>query len=340
MFFVSFLIALATNVTRLATLLHPQIEIIMDIPWVFDLAEFLYQLLFSWGSCFLLGILLLKKGGIVAGKSRKIKILQFVMVFLFLLLTLSLGILSEKYLFDNLMNSRMYRGNFVIRAIVSFGLIYVVVRVIRISQERRAKELENEMLRSAYFNAQLKNLKAQVNPHFLFNSLSSLSSLMTEDMESAQKYVANLAKVFRYSMSEHTASLVDLSKEVDSLKANIELLKIRFEDNLKITIGLEDIEKYQIPSMSLQPLLENVTKHNDISKKNPMYIDLIIMEGKIHFINRLTKPKHDVVSNGIGLFNLNERYKLQLNSEIVIRKTRDQFEVQLPLVLKKEYNGS
>ncbi|MEO1012261.1 MAG: histidine kinase [Bacteroidota bacterium] len=323
LFYVSFLIAFAMNVNRIIPAINPEVEIVLDVPLVFDVAEIMYQMITGWFFHFLLGLLLLKKMWVSRDDAQQTKLLKYVLIFLFLGVSVLISIYSQKFFFDNLMNSRVYRVNFIIRFLVSMGLIFVLVRVLKMTQRHRAKELENEMLKTAYFKAQLKNLKAQVNPHFLFNSLSSLTSLIAEDSNAAQNYVKNLAKVFRHSLAEHSSSLVDLDQEMEMFNAHLALLKIRFEDNLKVTVAMENIQKYRLPAMSLQPLLENVTKHNHISEKNPIHIQIFIADDTIHFVNGLTKPKYETPSNGIGLFNLNERYKLLLDKEIVIQKTEN-----------------
>ncbi|MEM8762947.1 MAG: histidine kinase [Bacteroidota bacterium] len=334
LFYVSFFIAFSMNANRLTPLVHPEIEVVFDIPLAFDLAEFMYQIVIGWLFCFLLGILLLNKLRVGIDDPPKVKLLKYVLTALFLAVSLLFSIYSQKFLFDNLMNSRIFLTNSVVRFLVSSGLIFVVVRVLKLAQKHRAKELENEILKSAYFKAQLQNLKAQVNPHFLFNSLSSLTGLIAENSDAAQKYVKNLAKIFRYSLAEHSSSLVGLEQEMEMFHAYVTLLKIRFEDNLKVTVSTEGMEHYKLPSMSLQPLLENVTKHNHISDKHPINVNLFIADDKIHFINGLTQPKYDTPSNGIGLLNLNERYKLLLDENIVIQKTDNEFRVQLPLLAK------
>ncbi len=333
--FVSLFVALAMNANRLISTLHPEIEVIIDVPWVFNLFEFLYQVVFSWIYFFALGVLLLGLGGFDKSVNRNERLQKSALIFIFFSFSLLFGLLSQKYLFNNLMNSSIYRTAFIFRFVIGSGLIYVMVRVIRISKDRKAKELENEQLKSAYSDAQLKNLRAQINPHFLFNAFTNLSGLMAEDVKLAQKYVGNLSKVFRYSLAENASPLVELTKELESLRAQIELLKIRYQHNLNISIDIEKPDLYKIPVMSLQPLLDNVTKHNIISKVNPGYINVNVQNDKLYFSSAITVQKLDAPSNGIGLYNLNERFKLLLDKEIDIDKTENDFIVVLPL-MKKE----
>ncbi len=334
--YVSLIVAIAFNINTLLSSFNPEIQIILDVPWVFNFFEFLYQVAFSWTCFFVLGILLLNSSLIRQSDTKKQKAQKLTRILLFLAFSLIIGLFFQKHFFDNLMNSSIYRNSFIGRFVVGSSLIYVLVRVLNISNDRKMKALENERLKLAYSDAQLKNLRAQINPHFLFNAFANLSSLMNEDVGIAQRYVANLSKVFRYSLNENTSTLVELSKELESLNANIELLKIRHQDNLSILIDIKNPEYYEIPVMSLQPLLDNVTKHNIISEINKASITMTIKNDKLYFHNTLTVQKHDAASNGIGLHNLNERFKLLLHKEIEISKTENEFLVVLPLYNKQK----
>ncbi|MEM1337045.1 MAG: histidine kinase [Bacteroidota bacterium] len=332
-FYVSLILPFLMNSHRLTNFLFDK-SIIVGIPWQFNAAELAYQTFFQFVFCYVFGYIALNVLPVLKGDGIPTKTRKYLFLFLVFVVFLTAVGISQRLIFDNVLQVETYRTTYILRYSLSAVSMVILVRFFMLTREKRAKELENEMLKSAYYNAQLKNLKAQVNPHFLFNSFSSLSSIIAEDVPLAQKYVANLAKVFRYSLTENASQLVDLNKEIELLEANIELLKIRYESALQISINKANIEKYQIPSMSLQPLLENVTKHNHISNKWPMTLTVYVEDDEIHLINSLTTPKYDSPSNGIGLFNLNERYKLLLNKEITIQKTKDQFQVRLPLVIK------
>jgi LytS/YehU family sensor histidine kinase len=194
------------------------------------------------------------------------------------------------------------------------------------------RESENQRLRIAYYNVQLTNLRAQINPHFFFNALSSVSALIRTEPAKAQDYIAHLSKVFRYSLSHNQEQLVDLQKEIRFLRSNIELLEMRYEEAIIVNVDVPDNLHKKVPNMCLQPLLENAVKHNGASSIEPLYIDIKIYGNQIIFRNSISPPTFKEPSTGIGLLNLNERYKMLLGQEIEIQKSLDYFIVKLPLI--------
>jgi len=175
-------------------------------------------------------------------------------------------------------------------------------------------------------------LKGQLNPHFLFNSLSSLSGIIRENPELAQHYVGQLSKVFRYSLQQSGANLVTLGDEINMLKSYGELLTMRFEKAFELVLNIDTpFFKAQIPHLSLQLLLENAAKHNIATLKKPLKVQICINGGYLTVRNNLQEVINPEESTGIGLTNLNERYKILMGEEIEISKTKDEFIVKLPL---------
>ena len=175
-------------------------------------------------------------------------------------------------------------------------------------------------------------LKGQLNPHFLFNSLSSLSGIIRENPELAQHYVGQLSKVFRYSLQQSGANLVTLGDEINMLKSYGELLTMRFEKAFELVLNIDTpFFKAQIPHLSLQLLLENAAKHNIATIKKPLKVQVCINGGHLTVRNNLQEVINPEESTGIGLRNLNERYKILMGQEIEISKTGNEFIVKLPL---------
>ena len=196
-------------------------------------------------------------------------------------------------------------------------------------QKIKDRDLENEKIKSSYLNSKLENLKNQVNPHFLFNSFANLSALINKDQQKATEYLSSLSNVFRYSLNNVNEQIVDLSDELNLLKSYMELYKIRMLNGLSFKTDVLDTNK-KILHMSLQPLFENVIKHNKISNQYPLTIYLKQEGDKLIFINDINKKKV-LNSNGIGLTNLNERYKILTGKGINIKKRSEHFIVELPL---------
>lgn len=171
-------------------------------------------------------------------------------------------------------------------------------------------------------------LKTQVNPHFLFNSLNVLSSLIFEDPQRANIYTKKLSNIYRYFLSTNTRLSVMVGEEVLFLQSYIYLLQIRFEGALKINInGNTEIQKQIIP-VSIQLLIENAIKHNVASVEHPLIVDVNIFADNIEVINNL-QPRLNVEKSGHGLSNVQKQYSLY-DKKIEIMKTKNQFIVRIP----------
>ncbi|WP_285649493.1 sensor histidine kinase [Allomuricauda sp. NBRC 101325] len=329
LFLTSVFLAIALNVHRLFVFLPGEGRRI-GLPWVFNAPELAYQTLFQFGYCIFLGYLNLKwlrwEG---ADKKEITKNVGYNL--LFLILFLAFGSFSQKFLFENAPNLKLFILGYMFRLITSLVLLSILLKITLLNRIQKRKELENEQLKSAYFDAEIKNLKAQINPHFLFNSLSSLSALIRENPNKAQDYINHLSKVFRYSLGNHHEQLIGLDKELELLDSNIQLLKMRFEEALDIHIDVPKSLGIKLPHMSLQPLLENAVKHNFVSKEFPLRIDVFQEDHKLIFRNTLKEAIYKEPSTGIGLLNLNERYTILMGKSIDIIKTEQHFTVQLPI---------
>ncbi len=190
-------------------------------------------------------------------------------------------------------------------------------------------KLQKENLQS-----QFDVLKQQVNPHFLFNSLNVLTSLIRVEPELAEKFTEHLAKVYRYVLEKKDNELVTLSTEMNFLDAYIFLLNIRFMDKVKVNIRIpDDMRNFRIIPLAMQLLIENAIKHNAMSKKSPLVIEIFIDENKLlNVVNNLQEREAHMTSTGVGLKNIQNRYRLLNNSVPVFEKTATHFKAIIPLV--------
>lgn len=191
-----------------------------------------------------------------------------------------------------------------------------------------AEKLKRESLKS-----QFEALKAQINPHFLFNSLNVLTGLVYQDPDLSAKFIKQLSLVYRYLLENQNKELISIQEELDFLRSYIFLQKIRFGDNLCINIELSDNKNYNIPPLALQVLTENAIKHNEISEDHPLTIDITEKNGVIEVKNSKQLkniPTQD--SPGIGLKNLEDRYDFLINKKIQIHDDNDEFIVEIPKV--------
>jgi two-component system LytT family sensor kinase len=217
-----------------------------------------------------------------------------------------------------------------IRGVLIVGIAYVFSKFLVENEQKNEILLENEHLKNENLLVQLTSLKNQLNPHFLFNSLNTLSWLINEDKEKSQRYLQKLSQVLRYSLSMQEQSLVPLKEELTLLENYIFLLQMRFGDNLKVVKNIENIQ-FKIPPLSLQLLIENAIKHNIISTASPMSISIESKANSLIVSNTLNiKPNSE--GTGIGLVNLNERFKILANCEIGIEQNKKEFTVILPLI--------
>lgn len=217
----------------------------------------------------------------------------------------------------------------VIRGISIAGIAYYFSKFLIETDLKNEVLLENEQLKTENLLVQLTSLKNQLNPHFLFNSLNTLSWLINEDKDKSQRYLQKLSQVLRYSLNMQEQSLVPLKEELALLENYIFLLQIRFGDNLKVVRNIGNIQ-FKIPPLSLQLLIENAIKHNIISTASPMSIEIELKDNKLIVRNTLN-IKANSEGTGIGLVNLNQRFKILASQEIEIEQN-EAFTVILPLI--------
>ena len=190
-------------------------------------------------------------------------------------------------------------------------------------------KLQKENLQS-----QFDVLKQQVNPHFLFNSLNVLTSLIKLEPDLAEKFSEQLSKVYRYVLENKDYELVDLNTELNFLEAYIFLLNIRFVGKLNVNLNISDENRNdKIIPLGMQLLIENAIKHNVMSKSNPLVIDIFIDSNNcLNIINNLQSRPSQLISTGVGLKNIMNRYEL-LNLPLpTFEKTEKQFIAKVQLV--------
>ena len=194
----------------------------------------------------------------------------------------------------------------------------------------RQASIDNEKLRTEQVFTQFQSLKNQVNPHFLFNSLNALSSLVYEDQDKAVEFIRKLSQVYRYVLDKKDEEIVPISDEVTFLQNFIYLQKIRFGENIRFGIQGEEVEGY-LPPLALQLLVENAIKHNVISDDHLLKIEVRFNKESCIITNNV-KEKLSKDSTGIGLNNLKARYQYLSDKEVVIENDDSVFRVVLPIL--------
>lgn len=206
-------------------------------------------------------------------------------------------------------------------------------KIYELMSQRQKMVLENEWLKNESLQATYNTLVNQINPHFLFNSLNSLSMLVRENHnDTALAYIDRLSDTFRYILQNSQTRELTLREELDFTRSYMYVLEARYEGKLFFDISIEEgYEEWRMPTFSIQPLIENAVKHNTITKSDPLRIS-IRNEGANLIVSNSIKPKLDPEEGtGIGLRNLSDRYKLLTGKDIRIVDDGKTFSVVLPL---------
>lgn len=213
------------------------------------------------------------------------------------------------------------------------SLIFHVIFFYKALNQRKVKE---HQIVAKTETAKYESLKSQIDPHFLFNSLNVLTSLIGENPKQAEKFTTKLSKVYRYVLEQKSKDLVLLEEELQFAKNYMELLKMRFEDaviiNLPETISNPE---FKIVPLSLQLLLENTIKHNVITKENPLVVE-IIEEDNYLIVKNNFNPKNTLEKGTkVGLKNIQERYRLISQRKVIIENENENFIVKIPLLTQR-----
>lgn len=209
----------------------------------------------------------------------------------------------------------------------------VLISIVLYSITRRQQvTLEKEKLQTENLMVRYEALEKQIDPHFLFNSLNTLSGLIGNDDNKAQQYLHQLASSYRYIMQ--AKRLVTLEDELNFVDSYSQMMQIRYGENLKIERKVDSrYLHYQLIPISLQHLMENALKHNTISGRYPLTITLeTTKNGNFRVSNPIRPKQEDVGNSGLGLANLRKRYQMLSQSDIVISNTDDTFSVEIPLI--------
>lgn len=220
---------------------------------------------------------------------------------------------------------------------ISFMLVVVVLygKIFQLIMFQQRMTIENERLKTENMRSRYDVLINQMNPHFFFNSLNSLSSLVREDKNTdALNYIDRLSDTFRYIMQGGGNTITTLREELQFIESYKYLLEIRYEGKLFIDINVppNDMDR-KLPALTLQPLIENAVKHNTITRSNPLNVT-ISSDGINVFVSNPLQPKIDDSERGtgIGLKNIASRYRLLTECDITIINDSKSFTVRLPLV--------
>ncbi|MFT4834568.1 MAG: sensor histidine kinase YesM [Flavobacteriaceae bacterium] len=229
--------------------------------------------------------------------------------------------------FDDLMSKLSFRNYF--PALVMTIAIMAIMHGRGFLLEWRKATIEKEQYKNDSLNFKYEALKNQVNPHFLFNSLNVLSSLVYENQDKAVEFISKLSNVYRYVLDSKNEELVDVSRELGFIKSFIFLQQIRFDESL--IVNVIGTSNGFVPPLALQVLLENAIKHNIVSASKPLTIDLKLSDHEILVSNNI-QEKLSKDSTGIGLDNLKARFDFLTERKVTIENDGKTFTVTVPVL--------
>ena len=203
-------------------------------------------------------------------------------------------------------------------------------------RELQKKKVTEQKIIAGTASAQFDALKNQLDPHFLFNSLNVLTSLIDENPDNAQRFTTSLSKVYRYVLEQKNKELISVDEELKFARTYVSLLKMRFEDSIVFELPekASNPETKVVP-LSLQLLLENAVKHNIVNSSKPLHIKIYEEDGNLVVKNNLQPKEVIKKSSGVGLANIQQRYKLLTNKKVTVQKTEAYFSVKIPMLTKQ-----
>lgn len=228
----------------------------------------------------------------------------------------------------------------IVMAISLNTVILIILDLILLKEKKTKIEIENAQLRLKNSEAQNQQLKQQIHPHFLFNSLNTLKSLINKSPDVAEDYLIKLSDFLRTSVSAGNDNIVKLKEELKLCLNYLEMQKIRYGRAIQFNVDIPE-KIYPtgfVPVFSLQLLTENAIKHNALTNESPLQIQIKYDEGWITVINNLQPKLTTETTTGSGLTNLAERYKILSGDEIIIRTTANHFSVSIKILRNEDNN--
>jgi len=219
--------------------------------------------------------------------------------------------------------------------VVVFLIVSLAIHAFYFYKAFNENKVKEQKIIATTANAQFESLKNQIDPHFLFNSLNVLSSLIEENPENAQKFTTSLSKIYRYVLEQKDKELVAVSEELAFAKIYMQLLAMRFENSISYELPESSNENAKVVPLSLQLLLENCIKHNIVSSSKPLHIKISMEDNQLIIENNWQKKEVLSDGKGVGLQNIVNRYALLTERKVKIIQNENSFKVYLPILTKQ-----
>ena len=243
-------------------------------------------------------------------------------------------VIIEKMPFNVFLNKET-AANYVVAIVITF-FVTLSLYAFYFYKSYQETKLKEQKIIAGTANAQFESLKNQIDPHFLFNSLNVLSSLIEENPENAQRFTTSLSKIYRYVLEQKDKELVTVQEELMFAKTYMNLLKMRFENSISYELPEDfDNDEAKVVPLSLQLLLENTIKHNVVSEQKPLHIKIYINDNYLIVENNLQIKEVLQDRRGVGLQNIVNRYALISERKVLIEENNHFFKIKIPILTKQ-----
>ncbi len=196
-------------------------------------------------------------------------------------------------------------------------------------------EIEMERFQKESMSSQLETLKSHLDPHFLFNNLNILAALIDKDKDQSQEFLGRFAQVYRTMLLTKAEDLITLEEEMNFIETYIYLIRTRFQDFIQFRMEVDEDESmmYMMPPLTLQMLIENAVKHNNITAEKPLVIRIYRKNARLFIENNVNEKPEDLkTKSGTGIKNIQARYKYYTDEEVLINRVGEVFRASLPLI--------
>ena len=237
-------------------------------------------------------------------------------------------------LFATVAQGRGHKNEFDITNFFVSALVIGCTVFYRIVFLKQAMSVDYEKMKRESLQSQYEALKNQLSPHFLFNSLTALKMLISESPEKAQEYVNSLSRALRYTLQSNEKQLVTLEEEMGFMESYLFLIRMRFGSNLSVGVNIDGkVKTFLLPPLTLQTLVENAIKHNEVSRRRPLGIEIYTeSNGTLKVCNAIQQKMTREEGTGIGLSNLSKQFIILTGKDISIERDENRFVVGIPLI--------
>jgi hypothetical protein len=258
----------------------------------------------------------------------------FLSIFVIFLLRVFINTVIEGDSLENFLKNES-PSDYIVASVFTF-IVLLIIHIIYLYKWYQENKIKEQKIIAGTASAKFESLKNQIDPHFLFNSLNVLSSLIEENPENAQKFTTSLSKIYRYVLEQKDKELVSVEEELAFAKTYMNLLKMRFENSLfyELPTTISNPEAKVVP-LSLQLLLENTVKHNVVSEQRPLHIRIYVEGDYLVVQNDFQKKEVLQSRQGVGLQNIINRYGIITNRKVLIEQNEQTFTVKLPILTKQ-----